>query len=241
MFSTTAQEITNSGIKCMVFGRSGMGKTMLAATLPQPIIISAESGLLSLSPENITRVHGAGAWGVNYDPINVIKIKSMDDLAKALAWCKDPNNHQYFKSCMLDSLTEIAEVVLKNAKGLVKDPRQAYGALLEEMMDGVRQFRDIPNKHVVLVCKEEAFKDELTGSNKFGPMMPGTKLSAQLPYLVDEVFALRMGRAADGSQYRYIQTQPDLQYEAKDRSGRLNAQEFPHLGMIFNKILGVAQ
>ncbi|WII71735.1 ATP-binding protein [Bdellovibrio sp. 22V] len=225
----------------MVFGRSGMGKTMLAATLPQPIIISAESGLLSLSRENIVRIYGEGAWGVNYDPINVIKIKTMQDLATALTWCKDPNNHQYFQSIMLDSLTELAEVVLKNAKGLVKDPRQAYGALLEEMMDGARQFRDIPNKHVVLVCKEEQFKDELTGSNRMGPMMPGTKLSAQLPYLVDEVFALRMGRAPDGSKYRYIQTQPDMQYEAKDRSGRLAEAEFPHMGMIFNKILGVSQ
>ena len=37
---------------------------------------------------------------------------------------------------------------------------------------------------------------------------------------------------------RFLQTQPDMQYVAKDRSGALDALEPPHLGYLLNKIHG---
>ena len=37
-----------SGVKCVVYGPAGGGKTRLLATAPSPIILSAEKGLLSL-------------------------------------------------------------------------------------------------------------------------------------------------------------------------------------------------
>ena len=46
-FTTTAQAVLDTGVKMLVYGESGMGKTMLTATLPRPLLISAESGLLS--------------------------------------------------------------------------------------------------------------------------------------------------------------------------------------------------
>ena len=36
------------GVKCIIFGGAGVGKTRAIATAPSPIIISAEQGLLSL-------------------------------------------------------------------------------------------------------------------------------------------------------------------------------------------------
>ena len=41
------------GIKCVVYGFSGVGKTVLCSTAPKPIVLSAESGLLSLSKVDI--------------------------------------------------------------------------------------------------------------------------------------------------------------------------------------------
>lgn len=40
--------VTGRGIKLAVYGGAGIGKTRLSATAPNPLIISAESGLLSL-------------------------------------------------------------------------------------------------------------------------------------------------------------------------------------------------
>jgi hypothetical protein len=69
--------------------------------------------------------------------------------------------------------------------------------------------------------------------------MPGAKLGNKLPYFFDEVFRLAVGQTPQGEKYRFLQTQPDLQYEAKDRSGALAPVETPVLSAVFAKILGV--
>ena len=43
----TAQ-VSVQGLKVLVYGHAGAGKTTLAASMPNPIIISAEGGLLSI-------------------------------------------------------------------------------------------------------------------------------------------------------------------------------------------------
>lgn len=240
-FTTTEQEVTSAGVKAIIYAPSGYGKTMLCATAPLPLIISAERGLLSLSRRNIEKVFGQNAWGINYDPMNVWVIENITDLQQALAWCNDPNNWKYFTSVIIDSLTEVAEKVLSNAKGQVKDVRQAYGELIEKMIMTVKGFRDIPNKHVFFLTKAEMVKDEITGMTTLNVMMPGAKLAQQLPYLTDEVFYLGINKASDGSTYRYLQTAADLQRYAKDRSGMLDAVEPAHLAHIITKILGVTQ
>lgn len=237
-FTTTAQASATGGIKALVYGPAGMGKTMLCATLPAPVIISAESGLLSLRPQNIARVFGENAQGISYD-IPVIEVKTVQDLTEAYNWFTTSPQAGNFQSIALDSLSEIAEVVLNNAKRQVKDPRQAYGELLEKMETLIRLFRDLPNKNVVMMAKMESYKEELTGVVKYGPSMPGSKLGQKLPYFFDEVFRLGVNKDQQGASYRFLQTQPDLQFEAKDRSGSLDPVEFPNLTYVFNKIIGV--
>ena len=43
----------SDGVKVLVYGQAGSGKTSLIGTLPAPIIISAEAGLLSLADLDI--------------------------------------------------------------------------------------------------------------------------------------------------------------------------------------------
>lgn len=236
-FTTADQAAQVGGVKVLVYGDSGHGKTMLSATLPAPLLISAESGLLSLRRKNIERLYGVGTAGIAYE-IPTIEIKSVEDLSEAYRWCTQATEARQFESIGLDSISEIAEVVLNNAKRQVKDPRQAYGELLEKMESLVRAFRDLPNKNVYISAKMEPMKDELTGVVKFGPSMPGAKLGPKLPYFFDEVFRLGVNADQTGATYRFLQTQPNLQFVAKDRSGALASMEPPHLTHVFNKILG---
>lgn len=236
-FTTAEQSADAGGIKCLVYGDSGHGKTMLACTLPAPILISAESGLLSLKRKNIERLYGVGTKDITYD-IPVIQIRTVEDLGDAYRWCSQSQEAHQFASIGLDSISEIAEVVLNNAKRQVKDPRQAYGELIEKMESAIRAFRDLPGRNVYIAAKMEPMKDELTGVVKFGPSMPGAKLGPKLPYYFDEVFRLGVNTDQQGNTYRFLQTQPNLQFVAKDRSGALASMEPPHLTYVFNKILG---
>jgi hypothetical protein len=234
---TTANEATDvGGVKALVHAGSGLGKTVLMATMPAPLLISAESGLLSLRRANLERIFGPGQAQIEYD-VKVIKVTNVDDLTAAHEWCRANAWSSGFRSVGLDSISEIMEVVLANAKRQVKDPRQAYGELIEKGQMLVRAFRDLPGLNVCVVAKQEPFKDELSGVTRYGPSVPGSKLGPSLPYFFDEVFALRINKDQSGKDYRFLQTQPDLQYEAKDRSGMLAPMEYPHLGAVFGKVL----
>lgn len=236
-FSDAESSAQRGGVKVLVYGAAGAGKTVLAATMPAPILISAESGVLSLRKKNLERLFGANVPEVCYN-IPVITVANVDDLRDAYNWCANSAEAKQFRSVALDSISEIAEVVLNNAKRQVKDPRQAYGELIEKMETLVRLFRDLPEKNVYMAAKQEPMKDEMTGVVKYGPSMPGSKLGHKLPYFFDEVFRLGINKTPQGEQYRFLQTQPDLQFEAKDRSGALAPIEPPFLSAVFNKILG---
>ena len=234
-WTTSSQATSRNGVKALVYAESGSGKTALCATAPGPLIISAESGLLVLNKKNLEKLYGVGTPGITYD-IPVIEIRNVQDLTDAHAWCMTTQASQFQTIC-LDSVSEIAETVLNNAKRQVKDPRQAYGELIEKMESVIRAFRDLPNKNVYMAAKIEPMKDELTGIVKYGPSMPGAKLGQKLPYFFDEVFRLGINKTPQGELYRFLQTQSDLQNIAKDRSGALDAIEPPHLTHVFNKIL----
>lgn len=229
-FTTTTKSAVMNGVKMLVYGRAGMGKTSLCATAPAPIILSAEAGLLSLSPQNIQRM-----FGYTLD-IPVIQIKTVTDLENAYMWLLSDPNAVQFQTVCIDSITEIGEQVLAHAKTQVKDPRQAYGELIEKMNMLIKLFRDLPGKHVYVSAKEEKNLDSATGAHLFGPSIPGSKMAQQLPYLFDEVFNIGMSKVEDGKSYRYLRTAPDLQYDAKDRSGALDVIEQPNLTNIITKI-----
>jgi hypothetical protein len=219
--TTTKQAAELHGVKILTYGGAGAGKTRLCATAPQPVIISAEAGLLSLR---------------QYD-IPVITVGSIDEVGEAYAMLAGDEGKQFDSIC-LDSISEIAETCLTAEKASKPDPRQAYGEMADRMTQLVRAFRDLPEKHVYISAKQDRQKDDTTGGMLYGPATPGQKLASGLPYLFDEVFCLRVETDADGNPQRWLQTQPDQQFIAKDRSGALNQYEPPDLAAVINKIIG---
>lgn len=213
--------LSANGVKMLVYGQAGAGKTTSIATLPAPVILSAEGGLLSLSGADIP----------------FIEINSMADLMEAYTWLISSAEATAFESVAIDSISEIAEVCLNFEKKATKDPRQAYGAMQEQMSDLIRAFRDLPGKHVLMTAKVEKSQDEM-GRMLYSPAMPGQKLGQQLPYFFDEVLALRVERDADGNTQRAFMCDSDGLWTAKDRSGRLDSWEAPNLNDIINKIGG---
>lgn len=222
-WSNTAKASASQGIKALVYAPAGHGKTVMCSTNPNSVILSAESGLLSL--RNLPT------------PMPVLEIRSMQDLNDAYAWLSTSAEAKQFDGFNIDSISEIAEVILAEAKKVTKDPRQAYGEVIEKVLAATRFFRDLPGYNVLVCAKQEPMKDELTGAVKFSPSLPGQKLGNQLPYFFDEVFHLGIGKDDDGTLFRYLLTQPDIQYVAKDRSGSLDAYEAPDFGAIIEKIL----
>lgn len=232
----TSQPDNVGGIKCLIYANAGEGKTSLAPTCPSPLIISAESGLLSLRKANIERMYGVSTPGISYD-INVLNVSSPDSIDEAYEWCRGNAELSGFKTIYLDSITEIGEIVLAATKKSNSNMLQAYGKMNDYMIDIMKKFRDLPRLNVVMTSKQGAIKDVSGTGTKLGPAMPGQTVANEMPYLFDEVFRLATGRDDKNVPYRFLQTVPDLQYHAKDRSGALLPVEFPNFTYLFDKIL----
>ena len=217
----TTGSLSANGVKVLVYGQAGAGKTSLIKTLPSPIVLSAEGGLLSIQDADLP----------------FIEIASMTDLQEAYKWLTESDDAKAYKSVALDSISEIAEVVLNAEKKATKDPRQAYGAMQEQMADIIRAFRDLPGRHVYMSAKLEKTQDEM-GRVLYAPSMPGNKTGQALPYFFDEVLALRVEKDADGNTQRALMCDSDGLWLAKDRSGKLDMWEAPDLGAIIAKIQG---
>lgn len=217
----TTTKMTVKRIKALSYGFAGVGKTTLCGTAPEPIIISAEAGLLSLADKNIP----------------VIEINTADDLKEAYLFITGSADAKRFETVCLDSITDIGEVTLSNLKESHKDPRKAYGELADMMGKMIRAFRDINDRHIYFTAKAKRIVDD-AGITTHVPHMPGQQLITNLPYWFDLVLPLRIGKTEEGETYRYLQTQPSMYWEAKDRSGKLDPMEKPHLGELFEKILG---
>jgi len=223
--TTTAQAAQLNGLKMLVHGPAGSGKTTLCATTGEPtVIISAEAGLLSLRGHDIP----------------VIEVASIEDVHEVYRFVTESADAQAFRWVCLDSISEIAEVCLAHEKRVAKDPRQAYGALADQMGQLIRAFRDIPGRNVYFSCKQARQQDQATGSTMYFPSLPGQMLGQGISYFFDEVMALRVEPDAEGKPTRWLQTGRDFTYEAKDRSGALAMFEPPDLAAIAAKILAPA-
>ena len=215
--------LSADGVKLLVYGQAGAGKTTLIKTLPNPVILSAEAGLLSIADSDLP----------------FIEITDMQSMQDAFIWLTTSDEAKQFDSIALDSISEIAEVVLNAEKKRSKDPRQAYGAMQEILTDLIRSFRDIKGKNVYFSAKLEKSQDEM-GRVLYNPSMPGKNLTQGIAYFFDECLALRVERDPEGNVHHGLMCQPDGLWTAKDRSGKLASWEPADLGEIINKIGGKA-
>ena len=136
--------VQNQGAKILVYGMAGAGKTTLAKTAPgKVLVISAEAGLLSIKDAS------------NVEAIEVKEASEVMELHNALK-----SSTLQYDTVVLDSVSEISEILLVWEKSRSKDPRMAYGNVQESVTNLMRAFRDL-NMHVLFLCKEDVVNDNI--------------------------------------------------------------------------------
>lgn len=217
----TTGDLKNNGVKILVYGQAGAGKTTLIKTLPQPIILSVEGGLLSIKDADLPYV----------------EIKTITELSDVYSWIVSSDEAVGLESVALDSISEFAELVLNEQLKTNKDGRGAYGDMNQIIAGIIRTFRDLPGKNVYFSAKVERAIDE-SGKMLYSPNMPGKSLTAQLPYFFDFVLPLRTEKDHEGIMHRMLQCETDGLWLAKSRSTKLAQWEEPDLSALITKIIG---
>lgn len=228
--TTTREDALRNGIKTMVYGPAGTGKTRLIATAPRPVVMSAENGTLSLrNADNVYKLP---------------EIKTLEEFKNQKRWFLESRESASFYTGCVDSLSEIAQTCLFNIMNSSKnkDGRAAYGEMNNEITQIVNDMRS-SSRTIYIIAQEEFEKDEQSGIFMSRPSLPGKTLTNDMPYKFDLLMNLRLypGTKPDGTQGSFgaLLCHPSPTVVAKDRSGSLAQFEPPNLEAIYRKILGV--
>ena len=106
-----------------------------------------------------------------------------------------------------------------------------------EMIAWLTHLQHARGKNVFFVGILENLKDEFNATS-WQLQIDGSKTGKELPGIVDEIMTLQFVDFGDGVQVRaLICCQPNTwQYPSKDRSGKLDLIEEPHLSKLLAKI-----
>jgi hypothetical protein len=256
---TADQRLTETrGIKGVIFGPPGIGKTSLLWTLlNSTLFFDLEAGDLAIEglaidairPRTWTECRDFAAFIGGPNP--ALRADQPYSQAHYDAVCDrfgDPAVLDRYDTVFIDSITVAGRLCFQWSKGQPEahsektgkpDLRGAYGLHGREMITWLTHLQHIRAKNVwfvgILDEKLDAFNRKV-----FQPQIDGSKTGLELPGIVDQVITMARFKAEDGSLQRgfVCQTLNPWGYPAKDRSGRLDMVEAPHLGQLMEKIRG---
>lgn len=250
------------GIKAVIFGPSGIGKTSLMWTLnpDKTLFVDLEAGDLAIEGLQVDSIRPR-TWEEFRDfavflggPNPALRPDQPYSQAHYDHVCGqfgDPAVLAKYDTYFIDSITVLGRLCFNWAKGQPEalsektgkpDVRGAYGLHGREMIASLTHLQHTRGKNVFFVGILDKKTDDF-GRQQWVPQIEGAKTGMELPGLVDQVISMVELRGDDGVPRRAFvcQTLNEWGFPAKDRSGRLNAIEEPHLGRLAEKIAGPAK
>jgi len=223
-------------LKILVYGAPGVGKTTLASTINEPVLlISAEAGLLSLADHNIDVIDIT----TDDDGKPIPKERRLARLGEVIRYVQSEEAMKKYQWLFIDSLTEISQNLIENLQLVypdAKDGLKLWGDYAKKSRSLVKSFRDLPHYNVVFTALETEEKDD-NGRRYIRVDMQG-KIGKQLPAFFDLVFRMHLVEDVKGKPVRVMTTQTRENVVAKDRSGKLEDKIEPNLGAVANTIRG---
>jgi hypothetical protein len=250
-------------IKGCIFGKSGIGKTSLLWTLPEAktLFMDLEAGDLaiegwggdSLRPRTWKECRDFAVLIGGPNPaLRDDQPYSRQHFEMVCRDFGDPNAFEKYGTVFVDSITVAGRLCFQWCKGEPQafsdktgkpDTRGAYGLHAQEMMAWLTHLQHTRNKNIWFVG---ILDEKLDDFNRrfYQPQIEGAKTGLELPGIVDQV--ITMADLGDGGETKpcrafVCQTLNPWGYTAKDRSGRLECVEEPHLGRLMEKIRKAAK
>jgi hypothetical protein len=246
------------GIKLLLLGSTGIGKTWQLSTLDPATTLfeDVEAGNLSVQdlaidtirPRTWPECRDHAVWLVGSNPaVPADAVYGEKHLDEVIDKFDSPEGPAKYRTIFIDSLTAIGRLCFAWASQQPeafsertgkRDLRGAYGLHAREMCAWLLHLQQARALNIVFIGILETVVDDFNRT-EHRLQMEGGRTSRELPAIVDEIITMQWVKfGGDDVPIRaFVCTQPNpWNYPAKDRSGRLDQIEEPHLGRLINKI-----
>lgn len=210
------------GVKALIYGKPGGGKTPVINTAPRPVLMACEPGLLSMRDSLVP------TWEA-YTPG---RIKEFFD------WLTGSAEARNFDTVGIDSVSQMAEIVVEQMLDKYSHGLKAYGEMARQIMEWMNVLFYMEQKHTYLICKMGTVDFGQGSGLTVRPYFPGQDLNVRIPHLYDEILYLGKLRVPGVmNEVQAFQTSEAGGIFARDRSGRLSLFEPPNFGAIVSKAM----
>ncbi len=246
---TLAQRAQYPYVKAVIYGASGVGKTVFCCNTQQMnvFLFDVDDGAESACAfkgdpaygTQATRTENVVAWRVN----------SSQDFDAGYAWLMA--NRESFQLVVIDTATELQRLLMgeicKKHRKLVPD-QQCWGEILVTMEGIARTFRHL-DLHVIWVAHEKGVENKDTGRVTWKPNFAGDfaiqyakHFSLIARYVVTDLQVEDpVTKKISYEPMRALNTNKDETNEVKDRSQALLKWELPNLDHIIAKYVSGVQ
>lgn len=251
----------DKGVKALIVGPAGVGKTTLLRTLDpaSTLFIDLEAGDLAVQdvrvdafrPRTWEECRDLACYLGGPNPaLPATSCYSQEHFNAVAESMGGAGALAKYETYFVDSITVAGRLCFKwceqqpesfNERGK-KDVRGTYGLMGREMIGWLTHLQHTRGKNVIFVGILEKIVDEFNATH-WELQIEGSKTGKELPGIVDEIATMNFIDFGDGNPVRaLICTQPNQwSYPAKDRAGRLEQIEEPHLGKWLAKLTGKGQ
>ena len=252
------------GIKGCIFGKSGIGKTSLLKTLDPAttLFFDLEAGDLAIGDWPVDTIRPQtweecrdfalfiGGANLTHRPEQPYSKQCYQNICEQYG---DPRSLDKYETLFVDSITVAGRLCFQWCKGQPEaktsvgkpDIRSAYGLLGQEMIGWLTHLQHTRNKNIWFVGILDEKMDDYK-RRYYELQIDGSKTGLELPGIVDQVITMaelmgtvkdKDGRDVEKAYRAFVcHTLNPYNYPAKDRSGKLECIEKPHLGELMEKI-----